>query len=237
METLKEGTRLYINLTNRCNVNCPFCCMYSGTNKSREITFEQFKNIIDTCESDFELQLEGGEPLLHKGLFLFMEYAAYTGRCKKILVLTNGFELGSNVDSFVIFNKNHNIPVEFKVSINYYLVEQWKDYGTRKPPTGFISSMSMLEYALRFCRGLDIMFNVRKRAGEQDNWIDAELEKFHIKDKSNVFYLQSYGKLSGSDKYEKPVIVQNIEDWRVYASDGTCFGQDLIGRSEYEKLG
>ena len=34
---------------------------------------------------------------------------------------------------------------------------------------------------------------------------------------------------------DKPVIVQNIDKWFVYASDGTCFGQDLIARSDYEE--
>lgn len=28
MNRIKSGTRLYINITNGCNVNCPFCCMY-----------------------------------------------------------------------------------------------------------------------------------------------------------------------------------------------------------------
>ena len=36
-------------------------------------------------------------------------------------------------------------------------------------------------------------------------------------------------------KRVKPFINQNIEDWKIYASDGKCFGQDLISRSEYEQ--
>ena len=85
---MKKGTRLYINLTNKCNVNCPFCCMYSGTNKNRFITFDKIKEIIDSTKGEFEFQLEGGEPLLHKDIFLFLEYAVSTGRCKKIIILS-----------------------------------------------------------------------------------------------------------------------------------------------------
>ena len=34
---------------------------------------------------------------------------------------------------------------------------------------------------------------------------------------------------------DKPVIVQNIDDWFIYACDGKCFNKDLIARSNYEK--
>ena len=70
---MKTGTRLYINITNRCNTTCPFCCMYSGVSKTTEMPFETFKNIIDENEGEFELQLEGGEPLLNKNIYLFIE--------------------------------------------------------------------------------------------------------------------------------------------------------------------
>ncbi|MBQ6628858.1 MAG: hypothetical protein IJH65_08585 [Methanobrevibacter sp.] len=33
---MKKGTRLYINITNRCNTRCPFCCMYSGEDKTTD---------------------------------------------------------------------------------------------------------------------------------------------------------------------------------------------------------
>ena len=82
--------RLYINLTNKCNSDCPFCCMYSGKEKNTFMGFENFKEIIDRHSDDFELQLEGGEPLLHPFMFLLLWYAYSTGRCKKIIILTNG---------------------------------------------------------------------------------------------------------------------------------------------------
>ena len=50
---------------------CPFCCMYSEPKKTSFLDFENFKSIIDNCKGDFELQLEGGEPLLHKDIHTF----------------------------------------------------------------------------------------------------------------------------------------------------------------------
>lgn len=221
---MKEGTRLYINITNKCNTNCPFCCMYSGSNKNNFMNFNTFKHIIDNCKDKFELQLEGGEPTIHKELYLFIEYAISTGRCTKIILLTNGIELDKHMHRILNIVNWYKINVEIKVSVNYWLLD--KDENS-------LEKLNKLIFATKYIENLDIKLNVRKR--KEDDWIDQELKDFGLYDYSNIFYLQSYGKLSKSDKYDKPIIVQNIANWEVYASDGENFGQDLIARSEYEK--
>lgn len=221
---IKDGTRLYINITNKCNTNCPFCCMYSGTNKNTFMDFETYKNIIDSTDDKFELQLEGGEPLLHPSMYLMIEYAIATGRCSKILVLTNGILLEKHLKRLVDISNWYSILIELKVSINYWLIQENKD---------FIQKLSYMSFATKHLPYLNIIFNVRKRKSA-DEGIEQLLEKYKIRDHSNVYYLQSYGKLTGSD-YSAPVIVQNIQNWRVYASDGKCFETDLIARSEHEK--
>lgn len=220
---MKEGTRLYINLTNKCNTNCPFCCMYSGTEKNRFITFEQYKNIIDLSKGPIELQLEGGEPLLHNDIFLFIEYAISTKRCTKVIILTNGILLEKYMKRFIDIANWNNILFEFKVSINYWLIKENKNH---------LFMLNKMIFATDFIENINIVLNVRKRF--EDEWIEKELEKYRLKEHSNIYYLQSYGKMTNSE-YDKPIIVQNIDNWRIYASDGTCFNQDLIARSEYEK--
>lgn len=221
--TLKSGTRLYVNVTNRCNTDCPFCCMFSGTDKGTFMGFDVFKGIIDGCEGKFELQLEGGEPLLHDGLFLFIEYALSTGRCEKILILTNGIELERHLRRIVEIANWNNVPFEIKVSVNYWLVSTQKD---------FLYRMNLLLFSVAFMDYVKMTFNVRIR-NSGDEWLIQDLRRYGLYDNSNIFHFQSYGRLTDSD-YEKPVIVQNIEDWRIYSCDGTCFGQDLIARSNYE---
>lgn len=221
-------TRLYINLTNKCNTNCPFCCMYSGTDKNRFITFDKFKEIIDNTEDEFELQLEGGEPLLHKQIFLFMEYAVSTSRCLKVIILTNGMELEGELKGFIEFAQRHNILVEFKISINYWLIQEWEKTHTEK----FIAHLSKIAFSVEYMENINIIFNVRKRI--EDEWLDEEIAKYDLTKQSHIFYFQSYGKLKGAKQYDGPVIVQNIDNWVLYASDGTCFQNDLIARSEYE---
>lgn len=220
---MKNGKRLYINLTNKCNTSCPFCCMYCNEKNDRFITFEQIKSIIDGTEELFELQLEGGEPLLHENIFLFIEYAIATKRCSKVIILTNGILLEKYMQRFIELANWYNIEFEIKVSINYWLLEKNKNH---------IKNLSNLAFAIKYMPYISMIFNVRKRI-KDDNNIDFLLRKYKIFDLSNIYYFQSYGKLKNT-KYDKPIIVQNIKDWSLYASDGKCFGQDLVARSEYE---
>ena len=220
---MKKGTRLYINITNRCNTNCPFCCMYSGTDNHIDMNFEIYKKIIDDCKTNFELQLEGGEPLLHENLYLFIEYAISTGKCKKILILTNGIVLKQHLKRFVDLSNFYKIPFEIKVSINYWLIGVNPDH---------IDNIKNYLFATEYLPYFKITCNVRLR--HEHELIKRRIEKdLLLKKHSNIYYLQSYGKLKDSD-YEKPIIVQNIENWCVYACDGTSFETDLIARSEYE---
>ena len=215
--------RLYINITNKCNTDCPFCCMYSGKEKNTFMDFNVFKYIIDGKDDDFELQLEGGEPLLHPFMLLFMWYAHSTGRCKKIIILTNGKLISDYLEEIISFMDMARIQIEIKMSINYWLYSE--------NPHIFKQARD-LYLSTEFVDGISVVFNVRMRHG--DEWIIDLLKENKIYKQSNAFYLQSYGRMTGTD-YEKPVIVQNIDDWFVYSCDGKCFGKDLIARSEYEK--
>lgn len=221
---MKQGTRLYINITNSCNLDCPFCCMYSGTNKHHFMSFNIFKNIIDSTEGKFELQLEGGEPLLHKELYLFIEYAISTNRCDKIIILTNSLLLDKHIDRILQIGKWYqNIDFEIKASVNYYTLKNINDQ---------IEMLERIQFAIQYIPFIHFKLNIRKRKGVDED-IDKLISDHHLSEISNSYYLQSYGKLLGSN-YEKPIIVQNIENWKLYASDGTCYDQDLILRSEHE---
>ena len=217
--------RQYINITNNCNANCEFCCMWSDSNKHRFMTFDEFKKIIDSKKDDFELQLEGGEPLLHNNLYLFMEYARSTNRCKKIIILTNGILLNKHLERLVLFHKYYKIPMVIKVSINYWLYNMDNE---------IIDKARNYHLSTEFIDGFDILLNVRLR--HDDNFIKEEIEKQNLTDISNIFYLQSYGKFENELEYDKPVIVENIDNWFIYACDGKCFFKDLIARSNYEKV-
>ena len=134
--------------------------MYSGTDKTRFMTFGQFQKIIDETSVSFELQLEGGEPLLHPMFFLFLEYAISTGRCNKINILTNGFLLqDAFVKRIIDFSHWNEISVELKVSVNYWLLQQMPDH---------LQKLANLAFALAWNPTVSLRLNVRKRKNKED---------------------------------------------------------------------
>ena len=217
--------RQYINITNNCNANCEFCCMWSDSSKHTFMNFDTFKQIIDSKEKHFELQLEGGEPLLHEDIYLFMEYARSTKRCDKIIILTNGILLDKHLKRLVNFYKEYQIHIDIKISINYWLYNM--DNKILEKALDYYSS-------IEFVDNVNIILNVRLR--HEDEWLRDLIKDYHLENISNIFYLQSYGKLENNKEYDKPVIVQNIDDWFIYACDGKCFNKDLIARSNYERM-
>lgn len=222
--TQKATKRLYINVTDRCNTNCPFCCMYSGTDNKLDMSFDTYKNIVDnTGDQIFELQLEGGEPLIFGNLYLFIEYAISTKRCAKVIILTNGIELEKNIRRLVELHQWYGVEFMLKVSVNYHLLNTVPNH---------LRTIADLVFATELLPKFNIELNTRKR--HTDDWIDNEVEAFGLADISRSFELQSYGRMTGSN-YEGVKIVQNIDSWEIYAVDGKCFGTDLVARSEYEK--
>jgi organic radical activating enzyme len=216
--------RLYINVTNKCNENCEFCCMYSSQQKNTIMRFNTYKNVIDSHSEDFELQLEGGEPLLHDDLYLFMYYALSTTRCKKIIISTNGKLIMHNLDRLIDLANYKNTKITIKPSVNYWLLNKNKR---------LIKEYRDIYLATEFIDNVDIIFNVRLR-NNIDDWILKELLNNKLLDHCNILKLQKYGKWKDEKAYSLPVIKQNIDDWFIYASDGTKFDKDLIARSEYE---
>lgn len=222
--TQKATKRLYINVTDRCNTNCPFCCMYSGTDNKLDMSFDTYKTIVDnTGDQIFELQLEGGEPLIFGNLYLFIEYAISTKRCAKVIILTNGIELEKNIRRLVELHQWYGVEFMLKVSVNYHLLNTVPNH---------LRTIADLVFATELLPKFNIELNTRKR--HADEWIDNEVEAFGLADISRSFELQSYGRMTGSN-YEGVKIVQNIDSWEIYAVDGKCFGTDLVARSEYEK--
>ena len=75
---------LFVEITNRCNLSCNTCPLgtdlaYKGYNKA-DISFEQFKKIIDGIPSLIYVTLQGiGEPLLNKDVIKMIKYCTTKG--------------------------------------------------------------------------------------------------------------------------------------------------------------
>lgn len=78
---LSAPLRVFLDFTYECNLRCKHCFTSSGNKKKDELSFEQKKDIIDQMiqMGAYRISLAGGEPLISKEFFPFVEYARYRG--------------------------------------------------------------------------------------------------------------------------------------------------------------
>ena len=94
--------RIYVEISNYCNLNCVFCSTKKNT---RIMSLEQFKQVCDSIKGfTNEIVLHVlGEPLIHKDLIEMLNYAS---KYFKIMITTNGFLLNNYFrHDFINFSK------------------------------------------------------------------------------------------------------------------------------------
>lgn len=85
----KRGLHLY--LTNKCNLSCPHCYMYSGLSTENELTTEEIIKLIKEYKEIVHgnlITISGGEPTIHADFDLIVKTASEMGL--EVKVLTNG---------------------------------------------------------------------------------------------------------------------------------------------------
>ena len=92
-------SRVYVEITNICNMNCSFC--HGHSRKSRMMTLDEFKGILDqlsNCTEYIYYHLMG-EPLTHPDLPLFIQ--ASNDKGFKSIITTNGTLLAKRSDELL----------------------------------------------------------------------------------------------------------------------------------------
>ena len=114
--------KIYIEITNACNLNCPFCI--KNKRKINYMTIENYKYIIDKINGyTKEIYLHIlGEPLLHPNIIDLIEYA----NKKNILVniTTNGYLINNLKNNHNLHRLNislHSYNEIYKIDLNTYL--------------------------------------------------------------------------------------------------------------------
>ena len=81
-------SRVYVEITNICNMNCSFC--HGTKRKKKQMTLGEFARVVGNLKGVTEyIYLHVlGEPLTHPMLFTFIEYASKLGF--KVAITTNG---------------------------------------------------------------------------------------------------------------------------------------------------
>ncbi|MGN0024402.1 MAG: hypothetical protein ACI351_03095 [Candidatus Avelusimicrobium sp.] len=163
--------------------------------------------------------------MLHPQIKPFLEQAWADPQCKRIILLSNGLNLRNNLQDIVNWRGVSQTPTVLKISVNSFLMEQHPR---------FLFEIALAIQNIQFIANFSIQLNVRK-SYEDPFDIEQELKKYNLLSfASNIFYFNRYGRLKEDKRYGKIVINQNIDMWKVYASDGTCFNTNLVARSEYE---
>jgi uncharacterized radical SAM superfamily Fe-S cluster-containing enzyme len=89
-----------IEITNKCNLNCPVCFANSGNGDF--LSIEEFEKMVDFYieseggQSDI-LQISGGEPTLHPQIIQFIELARKKS-LSYVMLNTNGLRIANDID-------------------------------------------------------------------------------------------------------------------------------------------
>ncbi len=93
--TAEGGILVYLNVTERCNLNCPMCYFNAVKGGKDPLTADEINQISDRLAANgvVEVVISGGEPLIRRDIFEILEHARPL--FKKIYLLTNGTLLAS----------------------------------------------------------------------------------------------------------------------------------------------
>ena len=94
---------LRISVTDRCNLRCVYCMPPEGVEWKRHediLTFEEILRIVRIMAGlgVQNVKVTGGEPLLRRGLPLFLEQLNHVSGINKVTLTTNGILLGAFLD-------------------------------------------------------------------------------------------------------------------------------------------
>ena len=117
----KRFKKIYIEITNGCNLNCDFCIKNKRINKF--ISIKEFKVLLNKIKdyTDYLYLHVLGEPILHPNINELIDIASFNF---KINITTNGYIINKIKDNKNIRQLNislHSFDDKYKVSLKDYL--------------------------------------------------------------------------------------------------------------------
>jgi radical SAM protein with 4Fe4S-binding SPASM domain len=196
--------KVYIEITNNCNLSCDFCI--KNDRKVRYLSLEEFKIILDKIKPYtrylyFHIM---GEPLMHHMINYFIDYATTEGF--KVNITTNGYLIDRIKDNKNIRQINislHSYSNKYNISLDKYLnkicnvIDNMSNNGTYVSLRLWVTDMNTK----------DILDYLNKRYNTNINAIEDNIK---IKDR---IYLSSFHRFIWPD--------MGNDYWD---STGTCYG-------------
>lgn len=124
VSNIDRARSLHLYLTNKCNLRCPHCYMFSGDPNGDELSTEEIKKLISeyrTIAHGKKITISGGEPTVRDDFEDIVDYAHGMGL--EIKLLTNGVllnrETASRISKYVSsvqisvdgFSEQSNSPI------------------------------------------------------------------------------------------------------------------------------
>lgn len=198
--------KVYIEITNRCNLRCSFCI--GNKRKPKFMSFDEFSFILNKIKlyTNYLYFHILGEPLLHPDVVKFIDYASDMGFY--VNITTNGYLINrlSSVKNLRQLNISlHSYDSKYNISYSEYLDSIFN----------VIDNFDNTYVSLRFWTGVNdrILNYILKHYGISS--IPTNFDGFKLKD--NIF-------LSKSNEFIWPSFDNNLD------SDGKCYGLiDHIG--------
>lgn len=193
--------KVYIEITNGCNLNCSFCI--GNRRKVKFLSFSDFKIILDKIKpyTNYLYFHILGEPLLHPDIVKFIDYASSIGF--NINITTNGYLISKLKGVRNIRQLNislHSFDLKYGVSLDNYLDNIFS----------VIDSLSDCYISLRLWgRGNDLILNHIVNHFNVDN-IPSDFDKFKLSDR---VYLSKFHEFIWPDFNNK-----------YYNENGRCYG-------------
>ena len=201
--------KIYIELTNKCNLNCPFCI--HNSRKIRDIRYDEFKFIIDKIKGyTKEIYLHIlGEPLLIDNIDKYIDYAA--SQDLMVNITTNGYLINR-----IRSNKLHRL----NISIHSYMSK----YG-----------ISLGEYLDNIFKVIDRIHNdtyISLRLWANNKCNEEVIEYLNRKYNTNIVLVNNQ-----KIKLDKNIMIDTFHEFiwpdldnQCYNDKGTCYGlRDHIG--------
>lgn len=195
--------KIYIEITNKCNLNCSFCS--NDTRELQSISVKDFEKIINKIDNytDFICLHVKGEPLLHNNLdeilFITKKYN------KKVIITTNGTLLKEKLNILIKYN---NI---YQINISLHSENNKKNY------------LDDIFYAIDIIKNQ--CFISLRFWTLNENKMDKKTLKYInlIKEKYNLLNIYDGIKLAKNTF----ISLDNVFEWpneNIIPSDGFCYG-------------
>lgn len=206
VEVVMRFKRIYIEITNCCNLACPFCI--KNSREPKMLSFDEFKFILNKIKpyTNYLYFHVLGEPLLHPNINEFIDYASSNNF--KVNITTNGYLINKI--------KNNNNIRQLNISLHSF------DNNGK---------LSLIDYLKNI---FDVAENLAKKGTKISFrlWVDNKINN-QILDKINEYFganiiLNNFlGNITIKENIflsiSKPFIWPSLNN-DFYNEKGTCYG-------------